>query len=191
MVGYQRSYRDIAGRYANEGYLCVAPDLIAGESPRHRRSLALMQALAMDDALEIFARQWTRRQKLAASNISRLPATAWRHVRSARCVRDSGTQSSGRSMATFRREDFSKLKVRRCSSPASATPGSIRKKLISCVSSKEYNLPVEIVSYDADHAFFTTRGRKFTTRKRQPMHAACTGLFRNHLGATARTTEPG
>src|SRR5207237_6087483 len=46
--------RDIAGRYANEGYLCVAPDPYRGRvAADTKEASALMQALTVDDGMEI------------------------------------------------------------------------------------------------------------------------------------------
>src|SRR6266850_1357506 len=52
--GINDHIRDIAGRYANEGYLCLAPDLFRGRvAANTEEASALMQALAIDDGMEI------------------------------------------------------------------------------------------------------------------------------------------
>src|SRR5256885_16728141 len=51
--GINEHIRDLAGRYAGEGYLCVAPDLFRGRvAADSKEASALMQALAIDDGLE-------------------------------------------------------------------------------------------------------------------------------------------
>src|SRR3954463_12138243 len=51
--GINDHIRDLAGRYAKEGYLCVAPDLFRGRVAQDTaEASALMQALAIDDGLE-------------------------------------------------------------------------------------------------------------------------------------------
>src|SRR5437016_13810957 len=51
--GINDHIRDIAGRYAKEGYLCVAPDLFRGRVAADAKEAAvLMQALAIDDGME-------------------------------------------------------------------------------------------------------------------------------------------
>src|SRR5438105_5017835 len=51
--GINQHIRDIAGRYANEGYLCVAPDLYRGRVAKDaEEASALMQALAIEDGME-------------------------------------------------------------------------------------------------------------------------------------------
>src|SRR2546426_5447714 len=51
--GINDHIRDIAGRYAQEGYLCVAPDLYRGRVARDaQEASALMNALAIEDGME-------------------------------------------------------------------------------------------------------------------------------------------
>src|SRR2546429_9115377 len=51
--GINDHIRDLAGRYAKEGYLCVAPDLYRGRvAADTAEASALMQALAIDDGME-------------------------------------------------------------------------------------------------------------------------------------------
>ena len=51
--GINDHIRDLAGRYAHEGYLCVAPDLYRGQVAKNTdEASALMQALAIDDGIE-------------------------------------------------------------------------------------------------------------------------------------------
>src|SRR6266478_9973537 len=52
--GINDHIRDIAGRYANEGYLCVAPDLYRGRvAADPQEAAALMNALPVEDGMEI------------------------------------------------------------------------------------------------------------------------------------------
>src|SRR6185503_6897071 len=58
--GINDHIRDIAGRYANEGYLCLAPDLYRGKLAKNPEEAGqMMQALAIEDGIE------TIRQTLA------------------------------------------------------------------------------------------------------------------------------
>src|SRR5438309_11895104 len=51
--GINDHIRDLAGRYAKEGYLCVAPDLYRGRVAKDtEEASALMQALEIDDGME-------------------------------------------------------------------------------------------------------------------------------------------
>ena len=89
--GINDHIRDLAGRYAKEGYLCVAPDLYRGRvAADTEEASALMQALEIDDGLE------TIRKAMAAAEetyqIKRVRDYGilhGRNFRSARRVRDS------------------------------------------------------------------------------------------------------
>src|SRR5689334_16691409 len=51
--GINQHIRDIAGRYADEGYLCVAPDLYRGRVAKDaEEASAMMHALAIEDGME-------------------------------------------------------------------------------------------------------------------------------------------
>src|SRR5436190_1567798 len=51
--GINDHIRDLAGRYAREGYLCVAPDLYRGRlAADSTEASALMHALASEDGVE-------------------------------------------------------------------------------------------------------------------------------------------
>src|SRR5262249_35673839 len=51
--GINEHIRDLAGRFANEGYLCVAPDLYRGRVAADKdEAAALMQALRIEDGME-------------------------------------------------------------------------------------------------------------------------------------------
>src|ERR1700730_3348537 len=55
--GINDHIRDIAGRYAKEGYLCVAPDLYRGRVAADAgEASALMQALEIEDGMETIRR---------------------------------------------------------------------------------------------------------------------------------------
>src|SRR5712664_3333483 len=55
--GINDHIRDVAGRYANEGYLCVAPDLYRGRvAADSQEAGALMNALAIEDGMETIRR---------------------------------------------------------------------------------------------------------------------------------------
>ena len=51
--GINEHIRDLAGRFASEGYLCVAPDLYRGRIAADKdEAAALMQALPIEDGME-------------------------------------------------------------------------------------------------------------------------------------------
>ena len=51
--GINEHIRDIAGRYANEGYVCVAPDLYRGKiTSNPEEASKMMRALEIEDGME-------------------------------------------------------------------------------------------------------------------------------------------
>src|SRR6185503_20674798 len=61
--GINDHIRDLAGRYAKEGYLCLAPDLYRGKLAKNPQEASqFMQALPIEDGMEII------RQTIAAAN---------------------------------------------------------------------------------------------------------------------------
>src|SRR5689334_20063119 len=55
--GINDHIRDLAGRYARAGYLCVAPDLYRGRLAKDsQEASAMMHALQIEDGLEMIRR---------------------------------------------------------------------------------------------------------------------------------------
>src|SRR6185369_13111790 len=72
--GINDHIRDIASRYANEGYLCLAPDLFRGALAKNAEEASkLMHNLALEDGLETIretisaARREYNAQKIAVT----------------------------------------------------------------------------------------------------------------------------
>jgi carboxymethylenebutenolidase len=156
--GINDHMRDIAGRYANEGYLCVAPDLYRGKvAADPDEASALMQALAIDDGIETIRKAIDATKEIhgvqsfgitgycmggtfalrAACEIPELKAAApfYGDIPEANLLAKLSVSTlfiAGQRDAWINPEKVSGLKD----------------------SAKKYNLPVEVVSYDADHAFF-------------------------------------
>src|SRR6185503_10193183 len=74
--GINDHIRDIAGRYANEGYLCLAPDLFRGKLAKDSAEAAkLMQGLAIDDGVETIRE--TINQAKQIFNVQKLAITGY------------------------------------------------------------------------------------------------------------------
>src|SRR5258705_9354252 len=72
--GINDHIRDLAGRYAKEGYLCVAPDLFRGKVAKNTEEAAkLMHSLAIEDGLETIRQ--TIAQAKHAYNVQRIGIT--------------------------------------------------------------------------------------------------------------------
>src|SRR5712692_11725511 len=156
--GINDHIRDIAGRYANEGYLCVAPDLYRGKvAANAEEASALMQALAIDDGIE------TIRKAIDATKadygVQKFGITGY-CMGGTFALRAACEIPELKAAAPFygdipEENVLAKLKV-----PTLFIAGLrdawINPEKVNGLkeAAKKYNLPVEVVSYDADHAFF-------------------------------------
>lgn len=156
--GVNDHIRDIAGRYASEGYLCIAPDLYRGKVTRDPDEASkLMHALAIEDGIATIrsAMEETKRKY----NVSRMGITGYcmggTFALRAACELPELDASAPFYGDIPEEEVLSRLKV-----PTLFIAGE-RDQWISPekveglkAAARKYNLPVEVVSYDADHAFF-------------------------------------
>ncbi len=156
--GINHHIRDIASRYAAEGYYCVAPDLYRGRvAADTEEASALMQALAIEDGLE------TIRRSVAAAEetygIKRFAINGF-CMGGTFALRAACEMPELKAAAPFYgdippEDDLKNLKV-----PTLFIAGErdawINPEKVNGLKevAKKYNLPVEVVSYDADHAFF-------------------------------------
>ncbi len=156
--GINDHIRDLAGRYAGEGYLCVAPDLFRGKVAKDTAEAgALMKALKIDDGLEMIRKA----MDAAASTypIKRFAINGY-------CMGGSFTLRAAceipelKAAAPFygdipEESVLAKLKVPTLfiagKRDAWINPEKVNtlKEIVA-----RHDLPVEVISYDADHAFF-------------------------------------
>jgi carboxymethylenebutenolidase len=156
--GINDHIRDIAGRYASEGFVCVAPDLYRGKVARNTQEASrLMNELAIEDGLDIIGRaiEETRR----AYGVSSVGITGYcmGGTFALRAACDIKTLGAA---APFYGDIPEEKKLAQLTVPTIfiaakldnwITPAKV-KELEDAA--RKYNLPVEAVSYDADHAFF-------------------------------------
>ena len=156
--GINNHIRDIAGRYANEGYLCVAPDLYRGRvAADSAEASALMNALPIEDGLE------TIRKAMAAAEetygVKRFAINGY-CMGGTFALRAACEIPELKAAAPFygdipEEKILAKLKVPTLFI-AGQRDGWINPAKVNQLreAAAKHNLPVEIVSYDADHAFF-------------------------------------
>jgi carboxymethylenebutenolidase len=156
--GINEHIRDLAGRFANEGYLCVAPDLYRGRvtTDKHEAA-AMMQALPIEDGLETIreamaaAKQTYQVENFAIIGFCMGGTFAMRAACEMRELKAAAPFYGD----TPEEEVLKKLKV-----PTLFIAGErdawINPQKVNGLKevAKKYDLPVEAVSYDADHAFF-------------------------------------
>ena len=185
--GINDHIRDIAGRYANEGYLCVAPDLYRGKvAANPEEASALMQALAIEDGME------TIRKAIDATEenygVQRFGITGY-CMGGTYALRAACEISELKAAAPFygdipEDDVLAKLKV-----PTLFIAGLrdawINPEKVNGLkeAAKKYNLPVEVVSYDADHAFFNdTRPQVYDAEAAADAWRRVLAHFRKQLG---------
>jgi len=156
--GINDHIRDLAGRYAKEGYLCVAPDLYRGRvAADTEEASALMQALAIEDGVE------TIRTAIDAAaetyQIKRFAITGY-------CMGGTFTLRAAceipelKAAAPFYGDIPAESVLAKLKAPTLFIAGRhdawINPEKVNTLKeiATRHNLPVEAVSYDADHAFF-------------------------------------
>lgn len=184
--GVNDHIRDIAGRYAAEGYICVAPDLYRGKVTGDAEEASkLMHALKVEDGIATIssAVEETRRRY----NVSRMGITGYcmggTFALQAACDLPELDASAPFYGDIPDEETLSRLKV-----PTLFIAGE-RDQWISPEkvdglkeAARKYNLPVEVVSYDADHAFFNdTRPEVYNPTAAQDAWQRVLSLFDTRL----------
>lgn len=156
--GINDHIRDLAGRYAREGYLCVAPDLYRGKVVTDAQEASqLMHELAMEDGME------TIRQTVAALSdahgIEQIGITGY-------CMGGTFALRAACEIETLgaaapfygdipEEEVLAGLKVPTLFIAGTRDNWITPEKVEGLKeAARKYNLPIEAVSYDADHAFF-------------------------------------
>lgn len=184
--GVNDHIRDIAARYASEGYIAVAPDLYRGKVTRDPEEASkLMHALEVEDGIATIssAVAETRRKY----NVSRVGITGYcmggTFALQAACDIEELDASAPFYGDIPDEETLSRLKV-----PTLFIAGE-RDQWITPAkveglkeAARKYNLPVEVVSYDADHAFFNdTRPEVYNAQAAQDAWRRVLSLFDNRL----------
>lgn len=156
--GINDHIRDISARYAREGYLCIAPDLFRGKTARDPEEAArLMQSLPLEDGIDTIESAMGVAAK--KYGLGQMAITGY-CMGGTFALRAACEIEELKAAAPFYgdipdEETLAQLKV-----PvlfiAGARDGWINPEKVNELkeAAHKYKLPVEIVSYDADHAFF-------------------------------------
>lgn len=190
--GINDHIRDIAGRYAAEGYLCVAPDLFRGKTATNPDEAAkLMQSLPIEDGVE------TIRETIAEA---RLAYQVQKFAITGYCM--GGTFSLRGACdieeivaaAPFYGDIPPEDVLKNLKAPTLFIAGK-RDAWINADKVKElkqaaekHDLPVEVIVYDADHAFFNdTRPQVYDAEAAADAWKRVLDLFRKHLAVAVPT----
>ena len=190
--GINDHIRDIAGRYAKEGYLCVAPDLYRGKLARNTEEASkLMRALAIEDGIE------TIREAIAEAkrtyNAQKIGITGY-CMGGTFALRAACEINELAAAAPFYGDIPDEDVLKKLSVPTLFIAGKrdawINQKKVNALieAARKYNLPVEAVTYDADHAFFNdTRPEVYNPEAAADAWSRVLNLFRKHLATAVPT----
>jgi carboxymethylenebutenolidase len=156
--GINDHVRDLAGRYAREGYICVAPDLYRGKTATDStEASSLMNALALDDGIATIKATVT--ELTGSRGVEKIGITGYcmggTFALRAACEIDTLGAAAPFYGDIPDEEVLANLKVPTVFI-AGTRDGWINPAKVQSLknAATKYNLPVETVSYDADHAFF-------------------------------------
>jgi carboxymethylenebutenolidase len=156
--GLNEHIKDIASRYAAEGFVAVAPDLYRGELATNPKEAGeMMQALKIEDGVDTIKNAAAKARE--TYNLNKLGISGY-------CM--GGTFSL---RAACELEDFGAAAPFYGDIPPEGILKNLKTPTLFVAGEKDawinpekvaelkrialqYNLPVETVSYDADHAFF-------------------------------------
>ena len=185
--GINDHIRDLAGRYAKEGYLCVAPDLYRGKVAKNTEEAgALMKALAIDDGLE------TIRKAIDAANetyqVKRFAINGF-CMGGTFALRAACEIPELKAAAPFYGDIPEEAVLAKLRVPTLFVAGKhdawINPEKVNTLQeiAARHNLPVAVLSYDADHAFFNdTRPQVYNPEAAADAWRRVLEHFREHLG---------
>src|ERR1043166_29036 len=188
--GINDHIRDIAGRYASEGYLCVAPDLYRGRVAKDPgEASAMMNALAIEDGLE------TIRKAMDAATetykVDRFAITGY-CMGGTFALRSACEFPELKAAAPFYGDIPAEAVLKNLKVPTLFIAGRrdawINPAKVNGLKeiAAKYNLPVETISYDADHAFFNnTRPEVYDPEAAAHAWQNVQEHFRKYLKGTA------
>jgi len=191
--GINEHIRDLAGRFANEGYLCVAPDLYRGRLAADKdEAAAMMQALRMEDGMETI-----RKAIDAATETYQVEdfAIIGFCMGGTFALRAACEISELKAAAPFYGDIPEENVLQKLRVPTLFIAGErdawINPEKVNGLKgvAKKYDLPVEVISYDADHAFFNdTRPQVYDERAAADAWRRVLEHFRKHLSDKAKPT---
>src|SRR6266478_4348643 len=184
--GINDHIRDLAGRYAEESYLCIAPDLFRGrvaktteEASKLMRDLAIEDGLAMIQQAIVEAKRAYCVQKFGITGYCMGGTFALR----AACELIELAAGAPFYGDIPEEEVLKKLKVPTLfiagKRDAWINPAKVNQLIEAA---RKYDLPLEVVTYDADHAFFNdTRPEVYDPEAAADAWRRVLDLFRKHL----------
>jgi carboxymethylenebutenolidase len=190
--GINDHIRDIAGRYAEEGFLCVAPDLFRGKTASTTEDASkLMNNLAIEDGLETM--QEAISEAKIAYKVQKVGITGF-CMGGTFALRGACEIAEIAAAAPFYGDIPSEDVLKNLKAPTLFIAGSrdnwINAEKVNALKepAKKYDLPVEVMVYDADHAFFNnTRPEVYNAEAAADAWQRVLALFKKHLAVAMPT----
>jgi carboxymethylenebutenolidase len=184
--GINDHIRDLAGRFANEGYLCVAPDLYRGKLARDPDEASqMMHNLAVEDGIETIRVAMAETKR--AYDVGKIGITGF-------CMGGTFALRAACEIyelavaAPFYGDIPDEDVLKQLSVPTLFIAGKrdawINTEKVNQLveATRKYNLPVEVVTYDADHAFFNdTRPEVYDAEAASDAWKRVLDLFKKYL----------
>lgn len=184
--GLNDHIKDIAGRYAEEGFIAIAPDLYRGKLTKDKDQAAeWMQELTTEDGLNIIESAMKAAQE--KYDINRFGITGYcmggTYALRAACEVQGLSAAAAFYGDIPEEEVLAKLKI-----PVVFISGTkdawINPEKVAQLEdiADRYELPVDSVKYEADHAFFNnTRPEVYDEAAAKDAWAKVIGFFRDNL----------
>lgn len=184
--GLKDHIKDICGRYANEGFIAIAPDLYRGKIANSSAEASqMMQELETDDGIDIIKNAIdAAREKYGVSHfgITGYCMGGTYALRSA-CLLE-GISAAAAFYGDIPEENvLNKLTVPTIFISATKDKWINAEKVAQLEDAVErYELPLQSVKYEADHAFFNdTRPEVYNETAARDAWALVTGFFNDKL----------
>lgn len=190
--GINDHIRDLAGRYANEGFVCVAPDLFRGKiATKTDEASKLMNELPIEDGIETI--QQAMAEAKLVYKVQKIGITGYcmggTFALRAACEIDELAAA-----APFYGDIPPEEVLKNLKAPTLFIAGKrdnwINAEKVNALkeAAKKYDLPVEAVVYDADHAFFNnTRPEVYDAEAAADAWKRVLDLFRKQLAVAVPT----
>ena len=184
--GLNDHIKDIANRYADEGFIAIAPDLYRGKLAKNPDEAGkMMNGLAIDDGINTIdsamdkAREMYNLRHFGISGYCMGGTYALR----AACEVE-GISAAAPFYGDIPEEDV----LKKLTAPTMFVSGIhdkwINPEKVATLESiaEKYELPIETLKYDADHAFFNnTRPEVYNETAAKDAWAKVIGFFNNNL----------
>ena len=184
--GLNDNIKDIAGRYADEGFIAIAPDLYRGKLATNPGDAGkLMQALKLEDGLDTISNAVEIAR--AKYDLSHFGITGF-CMGGTYALRAACELEGFSAAAPFYGDIPEEEVLKKLSTPTifvSATKDAwINTDKVAALeeAAEKYELPIHSVKYEADHAFFNnTRADVYDETAARDAWALVTGFFNDKL----------